>query len=155
TTRVALFGRNLARAGDTGTNPPRLDRLEMDVTPPAFGSSSLPRTFARPPRFAVDEFPVDLPGAPAPVLLGITDVPAPVDGESNHRPETAQEIPWPCEVSGRLEAGDEKDWFRLRARRGEVVWLELFGERIGAPVDLDLSVFDARNNCELLHLTDH
>ena len=61
-------------------------------------------------------------------------------------PTTAQEIPWPCEVSGRLEAGDEKDWYLLHARRGEVVWLELFGERIGSPVDLDLSVLDARGS---------
>ncbi len=153
TTRVTLFGRNLARDG-RGGDPPQLDRDEVDVTPPATRAALLPRTFARPPRFEVDEFPVDYPGAPAPVLVGVTDVPVLLDVEDNHDPATAQQIPWPCEVSGRLEVGDERDWYLLHAHRGDVIWLELFGERIGAPVDLDLSVLEAREKRELLHLTD-
>ena len=70
------------------------------------------------------------------------------------RPRRRRKLTWPCEVSGRLEAGDEQDWFRVRAQRGDVIWLELFGERIGAPVDLDLSVLDAGGKRELLHLAD-
>jgi hypothetical protein len=154
TTRVTLFGRSLATAADGATEPPGLDHFELDVTPPTFGSSILPRTFAHPSRFAVEEIPVDFPGAPAPVWVGVTDVPVVLDNENNHQPETGQEVSWPCEVAGRLEAGDEKDWYRLHARRGDVVWLELFGERIGAPVDLDLSVLDAGSRRELLHLSD-
>jgi hypothetical protein len=153
TTRVTLFGRNLVRDGGT-TEPPLLDQVEVDVTPPVIGSSFLPRAFARLPRFAVEEFPVDFPGSPLPVLLGTTDVSVLRDNGTNHQPASAQELPWPCEVAGRLEAGDEKDWYLLRARRGDVAWLELFGERIGAPVDLDLAVLDALQKRELLHLTD-
>src|SRR5262249_40245449 len=134
TTRLTLFGRNLGRATRTSANPPELDLVEVDVSPPALGSSMLARMFARPSRFAIDEFPVDLPGAPEPVLVGITDLPVVLDGDNNHQPATAQEITWPCEVSGRLEAGGEQDWYLLPARRGEVVWFELFGERIAAPV---------------------
>jgi hypothetical protein len=154
TTRVTLFGRNLPRAGGSDTDPSLLDRVEIKVTPPDPGASLLTRTFARPSRFAVDVFPVDFPGAPAPALVGVIDVPVVLDNENNHQPATAQEIPWPCEVSGRLEAGDEKDWYLLHTRRGDVLWLELFGERIGAPVDLDLSVLDAGGKRELLHLAD-
>lgn len=155
TSRVTLFGRNLVRAGGAAAEPPRLDRVEVDVTPPASGPSLLARTFARPPRFGVEEFPVDFPGAPAPVLVGVTDVPVLLDNGRNHRPAAAQELAWPCEVSGRLDEGDETDWYSVRARRGDVVWLDLFGERIGSPVDLDLSVLEASGERELLHLTDH
>ena len=154
TTRVTLFGRNLAGCRVEATGPPRFERVEVCVKPPAPGSSSLSRSFARPSRSAVEEFPVDFPGAPAPVLLGLTDVPVLLDDENNHRPQTAQELPWPCEVSGQLVAGDEKDWYLLHAQRGDVVWLELYGERIGSPVDLDLSVVDARDHREILHLAD-
>lgn len=154
TTRLALFGRNLAPSA--GAEPPSLglDRIEVDVTPPAPGSERLPRTFARPSRFGVEEFPVDFPGASAPVLVGLTDVPVRLDNDANHEPASAQELAWPCEVSGRLEAGNETDWYRLHAQRGDVVWLELLGERIGAPVDLDLTVLDARGTRPLLHLAD-
>lgn len=154
TTRVTLFGRNLTRAGGAGTEPPWLDRVDIEVTPPALGSSLLPRTLERPSRFAVDEFAVDFPDAPAPVLVGTTDVPVLHDNEDNLQPTMARKLPWPCEVSGRLEVGDEKDWYLLHAHRGDVVWLELFGERIGSPVDLDLTMFDARDQREVLHLTD-
>ncbi len=59
TTRVTLFGRNVRLTGGTGTEPLRLDRAEVDVTPPPCGASLLMRTFVRPSRFAVEEFPVD------------------------------------------------------------------------------------------------
>src|SRR4029078_1277711 len=124
-------------------------------TPPAPGASSPARTFARPPRFGVEEFPLDFPGARAPVMMGVTDVPVHLDNDDNHQIATAQKIPWPCEVSGRLAAGDERDWYLLRADRGDGVWLDLFCARDGSPVDLDLSVLDARGERELLHLTDH
>src|SRR5262249_48599952 len=153
TTRVTLFGRNLKKDRSAG-DATGLDEVEVEVTPPSPGSSLLTRTFLRPSRFAVEVFPVDYPGAPHPALLGTTDVPVKLDLEGNHQPTTAQSIAWPCEVSGRLEQGDEKDWYQIDAHRGDVVWFDLYGERIGSPVDLDLSVFDARGERELLQLTD-
>ena len=153
TTRVTLFGRNLGEGGKR-IDQLRFDRVFVDVTPPPRESFGPPRSFLRPERSGVEEFGFDFPGSPSPVLLGVTDIPVRLDTGTNHQPGDAQEIQWPCEVSGRLEVGDEKDWYLLHARRGEVLWLELYGERIGSPVDLDLSVFEARERRELLHLTD-
>lgn len=151
--RVSVFGRNLG--GVVGTQGAlEFDRLEVDVTPPPANTAGWTRTFSRPARFAVEEFAHDFRGAAAPLALGLTDVPVALDDDANHRPAAAREIRWPLEVSGRLEVGDEADWYRLRAQRGEVLWLELYGERIGSPVDLDLSVYDARGERELLHLGD-
>jgi hypothetical protein len=53
-----------------------------------------------------------------------------------------------------LTAGDERDWFAVRARRGEVFWLEALGARIGAPVDLDVAVLDPSGQKELVKLSD-
>ena len=154
TTRVTLFGRNLPRAGGWDADPSRLDRVEFDVTPPGSGASVLARTFARPARFAVDEFPADLPNSPSPVLVGITDVPVVLDSGNNHEAATAQEID--LAVRGQRAAGGRRRAGLVSGsrQRGDVIWLELFGERIGAPVDLDLSVLDAGGKRELLHLAD-
>jgi hypothetical protein len=75
------------------------------------------------------------------------------DGSGNHTAATARTVAVPADLSGRLEAADEQDWFAFEARRGEVFWLEGYAERLGAPVDLELFVFDAEAR-ELLHLAD-
>lgn len=75
------------------------------------------------------------------------------DGVGNHGSATAKTVAVPSDVAGRLAAADEQDWYVFEARRGEVFWLEGFAERLGAPVDLELFVFDAEGR-ELLHLAD-
>lgn len=75
------------------------------------------------------------------------------DADDNHRPATAQRIEIPATVHGRLPVGDEQDWYLIPARKGEVLWVESFGQRFGAPVDLDIVVLDAAQH-ELAHFTD-
>jgi hypothetical protein len=151
-TRVRLFGRNLLPPGQTdkgGTS--ELDCVEVDVTPPAADRRGpIPLTL-RPAQVALDAFAYHHPGGQAPVLIGVTDVPV-VSAEGNQLPERAQEINTPCEVSGRLQGGDERHWYAVRARRGEVLWLEAFGERIGSPVDLAVAVLDPSGTRELANL---
>ena len=151
--RVGIFGRNLAGASKADVAD-GFDRLEVEIKPPTPATIGLPRIFSRPSRFEVEEFAYDFQGASIPIGIGITDVPVVTDTDASHRPESAQELEWPVEVSGRLEDGDESDWYRIKARRGEVLWFELFGERIGSPVDLDFSIHGPSEKEELLHLTD-
>ncbi|MBI3462132.1 MAG: pre-peptidase C-terminal domain-containing protein, partial [Planctomycetes bacterium] len=172
TTRVALFGRNLAAAGVPGaesSTPQQVgvelglrglspshpfDRVQVEVTPPQPGRS-VPASFRmRPAQVAVDAFPYYYPDSNAAVLLSVIDVPVIQDASDNHSPASAQEIASPCEVSGQLTAGDEQDWFAVRASRGELLWLEAFGERIGSPVDLDVVVLDPSGERELAHFSD-
>ncbi|MFM7074097.1 MAG: hypothetical protein ACKO38_20110 [Planctomycetota bacterium] len=75
------------------------------------------------------------------------------DGVGNHGSATAKTVTVPADLAGRLEAADEQDWYVFEARGGEVFWLEGYAERLGAPVDLELFVFDAEGR-ELLHLAD-
>ena len=144
-TRVGLFGRNSQGAGDL---------LEVEIKPPAAAAAGMSRIFSRPSRFDVEEFAYDLQGKANPIAVGLTDLPVVTETDTNHQPGTAQAIEWPVEVSGRLEAGDESDWYRITMRRGEVLWFELFGERIGSPVDLEFSLYDATGQHEWLRVSD-
>src|SRR5207237_4169784 len=89
------------------------------------------------------------PRSQAPLHMTVTEVPV-ITAADNHVPEQAQEITIPSEVCGQLTEGDARHWYAVTARRGEVLWLEAFGTRIGAPVDLDLTVLDAAGKKELM-----
>ena len=83
---------------------------EVDVSPPKESRSFPMPVRLRPPQITVDGFVYHYPGSHAPVLIGTTDVPVFRDQARNHTPENSQEISFPCEVSGQLIAGDERDW---------------------------------------------
>jgi hypothetical protein len=153
-TKVKLFGRNLSIGApspvrDRATNPP-LDCVEVDIAPPEAGRHQRIPLPLLPAQMSVDAFAYHYPGGHAPVLIGVTDVPVLTAAANNHAPDHAQELVVPCEVSGQLADGDERHWYVVNARRGEVLWLEAFGARIGAPVDLDLTVLDPPGKNELL-----
>lgn len=179
TTRVTLYGWNLQRVISDGSRvvaptpatgssplvtrhssrtqlPPdgRFERIQVEIAPPAANSSTDFGLRLWPEQIGVDGFAYRLPGAHAPVLLGLTDVPLVQDDPENHSPGSAQTIRFPCEVSGQLISGDEQDWFAIDAKRGEVLWLQAFGQRIGSPVDLDVSVLDPTGKKELARFSD-
>lgn len=167
-TRVTLHGWNLCSPedghscpseltvanGGTGksAHPPALESVAIEVTPPANASHQTLRL--RPNQVALDGFAYHYPGSDTSIFLGRTDAPVVSDGGDHHSPKMAREIAVPSEVSGQLIGGDEQDWFAINARRGEVLWFEAFGERIGSPVDLELSVFDATGDQELASFRD-
>jgi hypothetical protein len=134
------------------TDSNSFDRVEVDVTPPADGGAQLLRL--RSNQIGVDGFAFHFPGSDEPIQIGVTDVPVVRDGSANHAPGSAQPISIPCEVSGQLIDGDERDWYAVDVRRGEVLWLEGLAARIGAPIDLDISVLDSSGQHELARFSD-
>ncbi len=171
-TRVTLYGWNLtepreqpriAGPGSAATpapvtpadrEPSHFDRVEVEISA-ALTQASWPLPVRlQPAQVVVEGFAYQLPGSHAPVVIGVTDVPVVLDLPDNHTPIAAQNISFPCEVSGQLTAGDERDWFAIDARRGEVLFFEALGQRIDSPVDLDVTVLDASGKEELLHLGD-
>lgn len=167
TTRVTLFGRNLLPTSGrrptevAGTafgtdsrsfgNPQAWESVEVDLTPP---SQLVPAPVPlAPSQIVYDAFPYYFPGANAPVLVGVSDLPIIQRAPLNQGPDQAQPIVVPTEIAGQLTRGDQRDWYSLEAREGEVFWIEAFGARLGAPVDLDVVVLDA-SQTELLRLSD-
>ncbi len=144
-----------------GLPPPRspngeFDRLEVEI-PASLAEPAWPLPVRLQPAQAVlagASFPYHLSGSPTPVIMGVADVPVVLDRDDNHSPASAQELVVPCEVSGQLVAGDERDWFAITARRGEVFFIEALGQRIQSPVDLQIGVLDASGQRELAQFGD-
>ena len=158
---VRLLGWNLNDATSTGTEEHQgatasavLDQRVVEI-PAALAQSQwpLPLGFTA-AQTGVEGFAYQLPGAHAPVLIGISDVPVIVSQSANRSAQSSQSIEYPCEVTGQLSRGDERHWYRFSARRGEVLYFEGLGQRIGSPVDLAIGVLDADNQEVLFQCHD-
>jgi hypothetical protein len=69
-------------------------------------------------------------------LLTYARAPVVLDNEANDTPETAQEVPLPCEIAGRVEKKHDRDWYTFTAKKGEVWSIEVISDRLGAPTDM-------------------
>lgn len=69
--------------------------------------------------------------------------------EPKHRTsQTAQEIPVPCVVCGRMEA-DGSDWYRIKVNPGQHLSLDLMGRRLGSGLDPEIILRDVKTQKEL------
>ncbi len=59
-------------------------------------------------------------------------------------PKGALAITWPGGASGRIERNGDIDLFRFEAKKGRRVIVEVFGRRLGSPIDPVVEVLDAR-----------
>jgi hypothetical protein len=71
-----------------------------------------------------------------PYLLTLAQAPVVLENQPNDTPETAQTVPVPCEIAGRVEKVRDRDWYRFEAKKGDVLSLEAYGDRLGSPLDL-------------------
>lgn len=143
TSRVALYGWNLPGSVKQDGDHTGFDRLEVDITVTDSAQTSPALMRSTQSSLADSSMTYLLPGTSTPVVLGLSEASVLVDSGHNRSVGDALEIAVPSDVSSQLVAGDECDWYAVRAQRGEVLYVETFGERIGSPVDLQLSVCDA------------
>src|SRR5581483_1488105 len=66
------------------------------------------------------------------------------------KPEAAEAIPAPCEVAGMFRRKGERDWYSFEAKKGDVLTIELLGERIGSTADFYFTVHDPANKNAVL-----
>jgi hypothetical protein len=170
TADVTFYGRNLP--GGRRDPAAVLDGRPLDVLTARVTAPSDPVAFQRlqtttrvPPRSAgLDGFEYRLrtpAGLANPVLFTYATAPVVVEQEVNDTPETAQALAVPCEVAGRIDRRGDRDWYSFPAKKGDVLVVELFGDRIGAPNDFHLELYDAAGreqralddppNTDLLH----
>lgn len=87
-----------------------------------------PLTLATPKEPGLHLLPV--PGAnPVPFL--VTDLPPVLEKEGNDTPETAQAIPIPCGLNGRIQASRDLDYYRFAATKGQPIRFEVKARRFG------------------------
>lgn len=172
TAKVRLFGTNLApqaepvvaAGGSSAVSTPRevsesnnlsseLESVAVELLAPE-SATFAPALHLKPAQIALDGFPYLHPGATQPILVALTDLPVITITEPPQTPANSLVTDYPVEICGQLTGGDERHWFAFDAERGEVLWFEAFGERIGSPVDLDLAVLDAEAQREYIRFTD-
>jgi WD40 repeat protein len=121
--RIALIGVNLGSA-----HPATLD------VPSATPAGSI---------FTV---PISVAGGrepSGPRTVVVADGPQFIEKAPSDTPSQALELPVPSGVSGHIERAGEADLYRFRARKGQRVIVEIYGRRLGSPLDSALEILDA------------
>jgi hypothetical protein len=164
TNRLTVYGRNLP--GGRPDPSALLDgrpleklvvRVDVPNDPPALQRLAF-RGLVPPKSAGLDGFEYRLhndAGASNPFLLTYARAPVVLDSGANDTPETAQEVTLPCEIAGRIEKRRDRDWYTFSAKKGDVYSIEAFGDRLGAPEDLYLTLRSADGKQTLAELDDN
>jgi hypothetical protein len=160
---VTVYGRNLpgGKADPSAVVDGRvLEKATISVDVPSAPGALQRLTYSgriEPLASALDGFELRVRNDSAssnPFLLTFAQAPVVVDNGDNDSAESAQEVPVPCEVAGRIEKKGDQDWYVFSAKKGDVFSIEVFGERLGAPVDMQLAVYRADGGQKLVELDD-
>lgn len=155
--QVRIYGRNLdSVAGSRSDSTMRRSLTSTNFEIAADRATALPDPpIARSVSQAAIEFlTVDIPNSHFPVAIAAGEL-APNMAESDHgTPDTALTIECPGDINGQFSDSKFSRWFALNAKRGEVFRFEVFSERLGAPTDLRLGIFDSTGQLELASFED-
>lgn len=124
-----------ARVGVSGVNLGGIDSADFPI---GTGGSVTP--------WEIREVPIVLPDGSRPLnrALVLTDPGArTLEAEDNDAPERANPLLAPGGVSGRIGSPGDADHFRFEAREGQALAVEVFGRRLGTPIDPVLEILDA------------
>ena len=77
------------------------------------------------------------------VSYAVDALPDVAEKEPNDTRETAQEVPWPCVINGRINKPGDVDVFKLAAPPGATVIVDVTARRLGSPLDSVVRVTDA------------
>jgi len=67
-----------------------------------------------------------------------------LEQEPNDAPETAQPLEPPCVVNGELKTADARDVYRFSGKKGESLYVDVRSEALGSPLELRVTVRNAR-----------
>jgi hypothetical protein len=162
--QLTVYGRNLPG----GTPDPTavvdgrvLEKLAVTV-PVSADPAALQRLafagYLGPAASALDGFTYRLRnavGSSNPYLLTYARAQVVVDNGANDTPETAQEVPVPCEVAGSIEKRHDRDWYAFTARKGDVLNIELISDRLEAPTDMYFLLRSAATKQDIVEQDDN
>jgi len=77
------------------------------------------------------------------VPFAVDSLPELTEKGTNHTLATAQPIPLPSIVNGRIDPADEWDVFRFDGRKDMEIVAEVYARRLGSPLDAQLKLTDA------------
>lgn len=153
---LRIYGRNLSPGfsnvelydASTSSPTPPADHPSMIFIAPPSADASMP-LHRSPAQMTHDGFAFHSGSAHQPIAVGLVDAPAFENVAWYDTRETALSLPVPSEVSGLLDATVGRHWYAVTLKRGEVAWFEAFAERLGSPLDLELTIIDPDGMREL------
>ncbi len=143
---AVAWGWNLpgGRPSDLSRDGQPLEEMPVRISMPADIADKLPLGERIDPwQFGLDgvELRVSGPGGPSNALLvAAADGPATPEAPGNDTPQGAQPLALPAEVVGRFHPRRDVDWYRFDAAAGDVLWIEVWSHRLGAPTDVSLLI---------------
>lgn len=158
---ITFFGRNLPQGKPanllSATSGVAFESVQIQLTPSA---DLMPTQLAPllPRAGTVDTIEHRLrteTGTSNAILLARVQGQIVLDTGDNDSPDKAQAVELPCSVCGRIEGKRDQDWFRFRAKQGEVFIVEGFGDRLGTPVDLYVKLRRADNGATVGEFDGH
>jgi hypothetical protein len=164
TTSVTVWGRNLpgGKLDPSAVIEDRvLEKITVNVTAPADTGQRLAFSgLVAPKSAALDGFEYRVrneTGWSNPFLITLARAPVVLDNGNNDTPETAQEIPLPCEIAGHIEKRRDRDWYTFTAKKGDVYNIDILSDRLGAPTymyfmlrDLKTELKESDDNTDIL-----
>src|SRR5262249_50402869 len=85
-------------------------------------------------------------------VFSVDDLPQVMDSDKNQEKANAQEVAVPCVIAGRIDA-EKSRWYKIKATAGQRLSFDVVGRRLGAALDPEISLFDAKGK-ELAHDND-
>ncbi|MCU0703976.1 MAG: hypothetical protein MUF18_08375 [Fimbriiglobus sp.] len=146
-TPATVYGRNLP--GGKKLQGTEFETLSVTITPPADAPRDglSVRDVVAPPQALQDGFEFRLPGALNALPVFFTDAATHIEKDAgNDALENAEPIAVPCDVLGTIGKRYDKDWFRFEAKKGDVLYFELFADRLGSGMDTYFVVKNATGN---------
>jgi hypothetical protein len=144
-TTLTIHGRNLPGGKPDPTavvDGSILDKLTVAVKPPK-DAQAVQRLdypgFVLPRSSELDGFTYRLSnesGQSNPYLITFARAPVVLEQDDNDTADTAQKVTIPCEIAGRIEKERDRDWFRFDVKKGQTYTIEVFGDRLGANLDM-------------------
>jgi hypothetical protein len=89
------------------------------------------------------------------VLIAFATAKVYLEREGNDKPDSAEAIPVPCEVAGRIDKRNDRDWYSFEAKKGEVYSVELWSDRLGGQSDFYFSVRNAKATNDMTEQDDN
>ena len=139
--KFTLYGRNLPGGVDSGMalEGKPLQKREVTINLPGDAKAriSLAGTSpVGPSQAGFDGIEYRLPsskGTSNPVRIFFTDAPVIAEAlASNDNPSEAQKITVPCDYTGLFYPRRDRDWVTFEAKKGDIYWVEVVSERLGA-----------------------
>jgi hypothetical protein len=78
--------------------------------------------------------------------FAVSDLPDEMQRAPNQTRETAQTVPFPCVVNGRLEKEGVHDYYRFHIDKKRAVALDLWSRRVGTPLDSELVLYNSKGD---------